>query len=98
MSDFMTRIELHGATREQYDRLHVSMRAAGFRTAVFGTDNNWHQLPTAEYHYSGPDSIEAVRAAAARCAAAVGTRYWVLVTKYDQCCWQGLPVITTRAA
>jgi hypothetical protein len=93
----MTRVELHAATREQYDRLHELMRGAGFHTVIDGTDGNWHQLPTAEYYYSGNDTIEAVRAAAAQCAAAVVPRYWVLVTEYTNCAWIGLPAVARAA-
>lgn len=38
MSNFLTRIELHAATREHYEKLHELMRGAGFYTVILGRD------------------------------------------------------------
>jgi hypothetical protein len=53
---FLTRIELHGATREHYGALHEAMARSGFRRDIVSDQGSRLQLPWAEYaYYGGPD-------------------------------------------
>ena len=38
MFSYTTRVELHGATREQYNKLHAEMKARGFVNTIKGND------------------------------------------------------------
>ena len=55
MPSFVTRVELHGASAEDYARLHGAMTAANFHRTITGDDGVQYQLPTAEYFSHGPD-------------------------------------------
>ena len=49
MADFTVRIELHGASGEDYEKLHERMKVHGYAREVQGDDGKWYHLPTAEY-------------------------------------------------
>ena len=52
MTNYTTRVELHGATHDQYDDLHEAMEAKGFvRWIKF--EKGKKQLSTAEYNMPG---------------------------------------------
>jgi hypothetical protein len=89
MPTFITRVEMHGATGEDYNKLHTAMERAGFSRIVVSTQNVRYHLPTAEYIRSGSDLTcqkvlnEAVAAAGSvrrdpsvLVAETVGNWYW----------------------
>jgi len=45
MAQFITRVELHGATYKDYETLHAGMLAQGFRKTITGDDGVSYQLP-----------------------------------------------------
>lgn len=57
---FLARVELHGATRGEYEPLHVAMSRSGFRRDVVTGTGNRLMLPPAEYAYFGGSSSAAV--------------------------------------
>src|SRR5947207_10153438 len=49
MADYIARVELHGATCDDYDLLHGSMQQHGYSRTITGDDGNVYQLPTGTY-------------------------------------------------
>jgi hypothetical protein len=95
---FITRVELHGATAEDYVRLHGAMTAANFHRTIVGDDGVQYQLPTAEYFSHGPDlTAPQVRHLADQAAQTTGRSSWVLVCQYAAGAWRLPPVNTTGA-
>lgn len=85
MASFTVRIELHGGTGEDYNRLHAAMEAAGYKRYVAGTSTDgtpgYWQLPTAEYDYSSGASAYQVRDHAKSIADTVKADSWCLATQ-----------------
>ena len=90
MSTFITRIELHAATYQQYETLHKEMAVAGFRRTILGNDGVTYHLPTAEYACLGEFMLEAVFNAAKAAASKVGVRFAVLCNQTASSMWIGL--------
>ena len=57
MASFTTRVELHNADSEDYDKLHEYMEKEGFSRKITSSDEITYQLPTAEYNYLGEINI-----------------------------------------
>ena len=49
MPQFITRVELHDATWQNYQTLHAAMEAENFSRTIQGSDESCYHLPTAEY-------------------------------------------------
>ncbi|HXB08737.1 MAG TPA: hypothetical protein VNW04_16515 [Puia sp.] len=98
MSKYTTRVELHKATSENYETLHVEMEKEGFtRTIFYEDDPNVYQLPTAEYNFGGEIDIEQVRENAKTAASRTGKAYSIIVTKADGPRYiYNLPVVRQR--
>lgn len=90
LSYYVTRVELHGASYEDYQNLHGAMQRAGFSRLIVGNDGQTYHLPTAEYAIVGDYDVAAVRAAAATAATTTGKTFAVVVTKGASVSWQGL--------
>ena len=90
MSYYITRVELHYATYEDYERLHAAMRQAGFSRFVVGDNGQTYHLPTAEYYVEGNYEASTVRDAAVRAATTTGKNFAVIVTRGSSLSWQGL--------
>jgi hypothetical protein len=91
MSNFLVRVELHGANYASYEHLHKAMAAQGFARNIVGGDGNTYALPTAEYVTSTPQNGAAVRAQADAAAASTGLNHAILVVDFGQAWWNGLP-------
>jgi len=91
MAQFTIRVELHGATAEQYETLHQRMETAGFHRAIAGVDasgqQGWWQLPTAEYDYEADNTAQGVRDYAKIIADSVKSGSWILVTQVANRSW-----------
>lgn len=97
MADFMTRVELHGATYQDYETLHRSMEAEGFSRLIRGSDGTVYHLPTAEYVRSVAATIDQVRESARRAATTTGKSHAVLVTEFTRwTAWNLTPYNTRR--
>jgi len=87
MSNYITRVELHGATYEDYEKLHAAMASAGFTRKVRADDGTIYQLPTAEYFVDSSLDVAAIRDAARAAANTTGRSSWVLAVKSDAMAW-----------
>jgi hypothetical protein len=59
MPTFITRVEMHGAAREDYGRLHSAMERRGFSRFIMSNQGVTYHLPTAEYFRSGTNLTSA---------------------------------------
>lgn len=96
MSQFTTRVELHGANWQDYEVLHSRMAAEGFSRTITSDQGDVYELPTAEYDLVGPFTQAQVVAKADRAAAFTGKSRGILVTEAVGRTWRGLKMI--RAA
>ena len=93
MTNFITRVELHGADEDDYEALHEEMRAEGFVRWIQDQDGNKLRLPTAEYNLPGATfTRKQVLQRAQRAANSVkpNPAPWVLVTESAGRTWSGL--------
>lgn len=92
MTDFTVRIEMHGATSEDYELLHARMQEKGFERYVSGrstTDGSlgtWI-LPTGEYNFSSTLEAKSVRDLAKEVADGIRSGSWCLVTAASARSW-----------
>jgi len=90
MASFLVRVELHNATRDDYEALHLDMALRGFSREVIGSSGRTYQLPTAEYVIDTEHEVQAVRALAAEAARTTGRKFGVVVVEYSRSAWVGL--------
>lgn len=98
MPMFTTRVELHGADYNDYERLHVEMRREGFTTTITGDNGVTYHLPPAEYDFRGEFTGAQVLDKAQSAATRVAKPHAVLVTEMTTRIWRGLPVVNQRRA
>ncbi|WEK47248.1 MAG: type V toxin-antitoxin system endoribonuclease antitoxin GhoS [Candidatus Andeanibacterium colombiense] len=98
MTQFTTRMVLHGADREEYITLHAEMEKRGFSRTITADSGKVYHLPDAEYDFSGNVTRDHVRnlAMAAAKAAAPRRRAASLVTQANGRTWTGLDEVTHR--
>lgn len=91
MSNYMARIELHLASAEDYERLHIAMQQRGYLRTMPGEDGVVYQLPTGTYYVteSSANSEVALRAAV-DAAKETGKEAAILVTDWRSARWSGL--------
>ena len=87
---FITRIELHKATHDDYEVLHAAMEDQGFIRAIDSDSGVWYHLPTAEYYRYGNFSIEEVLREAKAAASSVGRAFGAIVTQSPRMMWCNL--------
>jgi hypothetical protein len=87
MTTFIVRVELHGASESDYERLHVAMAQLGFLRNVIGSDGNTYRLPTAEYRIESANTVETVRDLARGAANTTGRSSWVLAVASAGMAW-----------
>jgi hypothetical protein len=90
MTDYMIRVEMHGATYADYERLHSLLAAKNVTNFIFSDQRVRYRLPTAMYTYTGTETPEQVRIAVAQVAASVRANPAVFVTVRGISSWQGL--------
>lgn len=91
MPSFTTRVELHDAGAEEYERLHEEMEACGFsRTITSTADGVTYHLPDAEYDIGGDLTKSQVLGRAREAASQVVRSFSVLVTQSNGRTWHGL--------
>ncbi|WP_308351947.1 DUF2622 domain-containing protein [Serratia marcescens] len=59
MAIYIVRVELHGASPEDYEELHEKMEGRGFSRQIVADSGNEYQLPDAEY-YRHSDEYQSV--------------------------------------
>jgi hypothetical protein len=90
MAGFTTRVELHYANAEDYQKLHEAMKKQGFSRTINGDNGITYHLPTAEYLYYGEITASSVVDKAKVAAGSVKNSYEVLVTEAVRWNWYGL--------
>ncbi|WP_175785468.1 hypothetical protein [Burkholderia ambifaria] len=67
MADYLVRVELHGASDDEYEVLHVQMASFGFYRTIQSTTGPSYPLPTGTYwgqsEYGGSAVIDFANAA-----------------------------------
>ena len=94
MANYTVRIELHGASEDQYDDLHARMENEGFVRWIKSNEHKY-RLPTAEYNLTNSAlTVGQVRDKAKAVADAVKPtpKPWILVTESNGRSWSGLEV------
>jgi hypothetical protein len=90
MASFTTRVELHGASYDDYNNLHAAMERAGFKRYLLGAVNGVNKayaMPTAEYDFESNLDCSQVRDLAKRIADGVKLGAWVLTTQVAARAW-----------
>jgi hypothetical protein len=90
VAKFMTRVELHDATYNDYLQLQGFMRQEGFTQTIRGDDDIVYQLPPAEYHVEAPWTAVQARDVASRAAQRTQKTFAVLTAEYNAAAWRGL--------
>jgi hypothetical protein len=98
MATFITRVELHSATYQDYVELHGFMSQEGFSTTIRADDGGVYQLPPAEYRLEANCTATQARDKARRAAQKTNKQFAVLVSEYISACWVGLGKVQARAA
>ena len=92
MPSYTTRVELHSASYQDYERLHAAMEQAGFSRTIRSDQGVRYQLPTAEYDCTA-DGIDGVLNAAQQAATTTGCGHAILVSEAPRRSWIGLPTV-----
>jgi hypothetical protein len=93
MTNYTTRVELHGADEDKYEALHDAMKAEGFVRWIENSSGEKLRLPTAEYNLPGSTlDRKQVAKRAERAAESVkpNPTPWILVTESAGRTWSGL--------
>jgi hypothetical protein len=90
MASYLVRVELHGASWDDYEALHAEMANRGFSREIAGDNGHTYQLPTAEYVIRTDSGLEGVRTLAAAAAKTTGHKFGVIVAEYSRSAWVGL--------
>jgi hypothetical protein len=94
MANYMARVELHSATWNDYEVLHVNMQRRGYYRIIQGSDGKWYQLPTGTYMVSQTNStLQNALNLATAAATETGKPHWVVVADWTAASWLGLPVV-----
>lgn len=87
--NFITRIELHNATYDNYNQLHRAMENQNFSRLIKSDNGIVYHLPEAEYSCSS-SSIDGVLSAAKIAANSTGCKYLVFTCEWKQWKSEGL--------
>jgi hypothetical protein len=98
VAKFMTRVELHDATYNDYLQLHGFMRQEGFTQTIRGDDGIVYQLPPAEYHIEASWTAVQARDVASRAAQKTQKTFAVLTAEYNAAAWRGLNKVQMAGA
>ena len=90
MPNFMTRVELHNATYQDYENLHSAMETEGFERTITSDQGTTYHLPTAEYYRSTTLTRSQVLDSAKRAADKTKKHYAAVVTESNGVTWHGL--------
>jgi len=90
MTRFTTRVELHNADSDDYERLHDAMKAKGFSRLITDSEGKKYHLPTAEYNYDGNLELQAVLDRAKSAADTTGLKHSILTTESAGRRWSNL--------
>ncbi len=98
MASFMTRVELHSATYQDYANLHAYMSQEGFTNTIRSGDGVLYQLPPAEYELIANCTTVQAREKASKAATRTHKTFAVLTVEYSSAAWSGLSKVQQRVA
>ena len=89
MASFLIRVEMHGASPDDYVRLHKEMEIQGCVRWITGDNGITYDLPTATYVASGTGTAETVRNAVLGIVRKVRPfpDPWVLAVAWSEASW-----------
>jgi hypothetical protein len=90
MAQFLTRVELHMANAEDYQRLHEAMETRRFSRTIVDNKGVRYHLPTAEYYSFGEIDANSVADLAKGAVAAIGKTGAVITANFVDARWNGL--------
>jgi hypothetical protein len=94
MANYIARVELHSATWNDYEQLHVTMQRRGYLRTIKAGDGKWYQLPTGTYVVAATNSsLQNALNAATEAANETGRQSSVLVADWNSASWVGLPIV-----
>ena len=93
MALFITRVELHDATIQDYVNLHTHMATEGYSTTIRGSDGRTYRLPPAEYHLDAACSRDQALERAKRAALRTRRSFSLLVSEAVGISWVGLATV-----
>jgi hypothetical protein len=97
MAAFMTRVELHGASYQDYVTLHGYMGQEGFSNTIRADNGTIYELPPAEYNLVANCTRDQALEKAKRAAQKTFKKFAVVVSEYTGCSWIGLTQVQQRA-
>jgi hypothetical protein len=98
MANYISRVELHSASYEDYETLHGAMQRQGYSRTIVGDDGATYNLPTGTYDVSGTTASLAQALNAAEAAAKeTKKKYSIIVAERTAARWTGLSKIETRS-
>lgn len=84
-------MELHNATYENYEKLHLEMKELKFFKVIQDLQTGkWYHLPTAEYYSVGDLPISSVATLAKTAANKTGKKSSILVSEPRNIIWEDL--------
>jgi len=93
MDWFITRVELHDATGDDYETLHREMTARVFHRVIQDDSGRLNRLPTAMYYSQSTElNVLGVKELAVQAANATGRRSWVFTCLTTHWATTGLPL------
>ena len=99
MANYTIRIELHGASAQDYLRLHDAMFQIGAKIYIEGDNGVAYQMPSAEYDLENTGlSAAQVRDVAYEIARRFTPNPWVLVTEVASRAWVLRPLNAANVA
>ena len=83
MANYVARIELHGATYNDYETLHAAAQRRGFSRTIVANDGRKYQLPTGTYVAENTNAtLEQAYDAARAAAAETRKTFWTVVADW----------------
>jgi hypothetical protein len=98
MASFTIRVELHNASRGDYETLYRHLAEYNITDTLVCESGTRHKLPTAEYNYEGAATYWQVLETIKWCAAKTARPYSILVTEASNRAWHGLQLPVARRA
>ena len=87
MASFTVRVELGGASSDDYDRLHEAMKSRRYFREIQDGAGNWFYLPSAEYVAEKNSSASAIRDEVVTIAGTIKEYPRVMVTQAADRAW-----------
>jgi hypothetical protein len=97
MPSYITRVELHSGTADDYQVLNSAMETTGFSRAIQANDGSSLLLPTGQYVGNGECAATDVLQLAQRAALTTKKGFAVFVSDVNNAAWFGLDPVQRPA-